>query len=67
MLERTTTIHRATLGRKREELNIEDYQRLLRHSDHRMSGTIDTMSDALFSEFESAVDSYAQDDDGSRS
>ncbi|RWM09177.1 type II toxin-antitoxin system Phd/YefM family antitoxin [Mesorhizobium sp.] len=48
-------------------LNIEDYQRLLRQSDHRMSGTIDTMSDALFSEFENAVDSYAQDDEGGRS
>ncbi|TGS71826.1 type II toxin-antitoxin system prevent-host-death family antitoxin [Mesorhizobium sp. M3A.F.Ca.ET.201.01.1.1] len=48
-------------------LNIEDYQRLLRQSDHRMSGSIETMPDALFSEFESAVDSYAQDDKGSRS
>ncbi|RWG85050.1 type II toxin-antitoxin system Phd/YefM family antitoxin [Mesorhizobium sp.] len=48
-------------------LNIEDYERLLSQSDHRMPGTIETMPDALFSEFESAVDTYAQDDDGGRS
>ncbi|TGQ51266.1 type II toxin-antitoxin system Phd/YefM family antitoxin [Mesorhizobium sp. M1C.F.Ca.ET.193.01.1.1] len=58
-----------TLGNKPRLvlLNIEDYERLLRQSDHRMPGTIETMVDALFSEFESAVDTYAQDDEGSRS
>jgi len=48
-------------------LNIEDYERLLRQSDNRMSGTIETMPDGLFSEFEAAVDTYAKDDEGSRS
>jgi prevent-host-death family protein len=48
-------------------LNIEDYERLLRQSDNRMSGTIETMPDGLFSEFEAAVDTYAEDDEGSRS
>lgn len=47
-------------------LNIEDYERLLRQSDHRASGTIETMPDILFSEFEGAVDTYAHDDEGSR-
>jgi prevent-host-death family protein len=48
-------------------LNIEDYERLLRQSDSRMSGTIETMPEGLFSEFEAAVDTYEKDDEGSRS
>jgi prevent-host-death family protein len=48
-------------------LNIEDYERLLRQSDNRMSGTIETMPEGLFSEFEAAVDTYEKDDEGSRS
>ena len=41
-------------------LNIEDYERLMRRSDLRVVGTIDSMSDALLDEFEAAVDVYAQ-------
>ncbi|RWM32015.1 type II toxin-antitoxin system Phd/YefM family antitoxin [Mesorhizobium sp.] len=65
-LQRPVTI---TLGNKPRLvlLNIEDYERLLRQSDHRMPGTIETMPDALISQFESAVDTYAQDDEGGRS
>lgn len=39
-----------TLGNKPRLvlLNIEDYERLLSQSDHRMPGTIETMVDALF-------------------
>jgi len=48
-------------------LNIEDYERLLRQSDNRMSGTIETMPGGLFSECEAAVDTYAKDDEGSQS
>lgn len=40
-------------------LNIEDYERLMRRSDVRSVGSIETMSDELFDEFERAVDSYA--------
>ncbi len=48
-------------------LNIEDYERLMRQSDARSAGTIETMSDSLLAEFESAVDAYAQEDEGGRS
>ncbi|MCI5075368.1 type II toxin-antitoxin system prevent-host-death family antitoxin [Oricola sp.] len=44
-------------------LNIEDYERLMRQSDVRSIGTIETMSDELFDEFERAVDSYASKDE----
>jgi prevent-host-death family protein len=47
-------------------LNIEDYQRLMRQSDMRTAGTIDTMSDSVFAEFEDAVESYAQEDETGR-
>jgi prevent-host-death family protein len=47
-------------------LNIEDYKRLMLQSDIRASGTIGTMSDSLFSEFEAAVDAYADSDEASR-
>ncbi|OWV71199.1 prevent-host-death family protein [Rhizobium sp. R339] len=44
-------------------LNIEDYQRLMKQSDRRAVSTIETMSDELFAEFESAVGTYAGDDE----
>lgn len=47
-------------------LNIEDYERLIRQSDARAAGTIDTMSDALLVEFEAAVEAYADSDEASR-
>jgi prevent-host-death family protein len=47
-------------------LNIEDYQRLMRQSDMRTAGTIETMSDSVFAEFEDAVESYAQEDETGR-
>jgi len=48
-------------------LNIADYQRLTRQSDPRTFGTIETMSDDLFAEVEAAIQSYAEDDETSRS
>lgn len=48
-------------------LNIEDYERLIRQSDSRGVGTIETMSGGLFAEFENAVDAYAQEDETGRS
>lgn len=47
-------------------LNIEDYQRLMRQSDLRAVGTLETMPDGLFTEFESAVDAYAGSDEPAR-
>ena len=47
-------------------LNIEDYERLIRQSDARSAGTIETMSDRLFKEFENAVESYANEDEAGR-
>ena len=47
-------------------LNIEDYERLMRQSDMRAVGTLETMSDALLAEFEGAVDAYADSDETSR-
>jgi len=44
-------------------LNIEDYERLMRQSDARSGGTIETMPDSLLAEFENAVDAYAQEDE----
>jgi prevent-host-death family protein len=38
-------------------LNIEDYERLLKQSDLRSVGTIDTMPETLLAEFETAVES----------
>ena len=47
-------------------LNIEDYERLIRQSDARSAGTIETMSGRLFKEFESAVESDASEDEAER-
>ena len=44
-------------------LNIEDYERLMRQSDMRAAGTLETMSGALFHEFEGAVEAYAESDE----
>lgn len=44
-------------------LNIDDYERLLRQSDTRSTGTIETMPDDLLAEFEAAVDAYSDKDD----
>ena len=44
-------------------LNIEDYEKLLKRSDTRLVGTIETMPDDLFGEFETAVEAYARDDE----
>jgi hypothetical protein len=44
-------------------LNIEDYQRLMKQSDQRAVGTIETMPDELFSEFRNAVETYAGEDE----
>lgn len=46
-------------------LNIEDYEKLVTRSETRTSGTIATMPDELFHEFERAVDAYARDDEPS--
>ena len=48
-------------------LNIEDYEKLLKRSDTRSVGTIETMPDDLLSEFETAVEVYASEDEPSRS
>ncbi len=48
-------------------LNIEDYEKLLKRSDARSVGTIETMPDNLLSEFEAAVEVYAREDEPSRS
>ncbi|MES4992559.1 type II toxin-antitoxin system prevent-host-death family antitoxin [Phyllobacterium sp. 22229] len=45
-------------------LNIEDYQRLMKQTDARSVGTLETMPDELFAEFEASVDSYAKSDEG---
>ena len=47
-------------------LNIEDYESLMRQSDARTAGTIDTMSASLSAEFETAVDAYAASDESGR-
>ncbi|MBB4482617.1 type II toxin-antitoxin system prevent-host-death family antitoxin [Rhizobium sp. 9T] len=47
-------------------LNIEDYERLMKQSDRRSAGTIGTMSDELFAEFENAVETYAGEDEAGR-
>ena len=47
-------------------LNIEDYERLMRQSDMRAAGTLETMSDELLDEFEGAVDAYAENDETNR-
>lgn len=44
-------------------LNIDDYERLMRQSDARSTGTIETMSDDLLAEFETAVDAYSDKDE----
>ncbi|KOF18454.1 hypothetical protein AC244_13870 [Ensifer adhaerens] len=47
-------------------LNIDDYERLMRQSDARSVGTLDTMSRELLDEFEAAVDAYEDSDEASR-
>ena len=47
-------------------LNIDDYERLMRQSDARSAGTIESMSDSLFSDFENAVDAYAAEDESGK-
>jgi len=47
-------------------LNIEDYERLVRQSDARSVGTLQTMPDALLAEFEDSVDRYAENDESDR-
>ncbi|MBB3387828.1 prevent-host-death family protein [Rhizobium sp. BK275] len=44
-------------------LNIEDYERLMKQSNRRATGTIETMSDELFAEFQNAVETYAGEDE----
>lgn len=48
-------------------LSIEDYQRLIKQSDHRAAGRVETMSDEIFAEFENAVEIYAGEDEVGRS
>lgn len=47
-------------------LNIEDYQRLMRQSDLRSGGTLETMPEPLFAEFEAAVETYAGSEEPDR-
>ncbi|WP_037385705.1 type II toxin-antitoxin system prevent-host-death family antitoxin [Sinorhizobium americanum] len=47
-------------------LNIEDYERLMRQSDVRAVGTLETISDDLLAEVEAAVDAYADADEVGR-
>ncbi|MBB2784893.1 UNVERIFIED_ORG: prevent-host-death family protein [Rhizobium esperanzae] len=47
-------------------LNIEDYERLMKRSDRRTEGTIETMPDELFAEFENVVEAYAGEDEAGR-
>ena len=47
-------------------LNIEDYERLMRQSNARATGTIGTMPDTLFAEFEGAVNAYADSEETNR-
>ena len=47
-------------------LNIQDYQRLMKQSDMRAAGTIETMSDSLLAEFEDAVEAYTEAEEGGR-
>ncbi len=47
-------------------LNIDDYERLMRQSDARTVGTLETMPRELFDEFEAAVDTYAETDEVNR-
>lgn len=45
-------------------LSIEDYRALVSRADPRTAGTLDTMPDALFQEFQAAVDAYERDGEG---
>ncbi|MGK6316869.1 type II toxin-antitoxin system prevent-host-death family antitoxin [Neorhizobium sp. DT-125] len=47
-------------------LNIEDYERLKRRADPRSAGTLETMPDALFAEFQEAVEGYANEGEGTK-
>lgn len=62
--------HPVTITRRNKPrlvlLNIDDYERLQRQSDARAVGTLDTMSDALLAEFETAVDAYRDNDEAGR-
>lgn len=44
-------------------LNIEDYEKLVKRSDMRSVGTIETMPDDLLEEVERAIEAYARDDE----
>lgn len=48
-------------------LNIEDYDRMRRQADARMTGTLEMMPDALLDEVETAIEAYADGDEGRRS
>lgn len=47
-------------------LNIEDYERMRQQADARLVGTLETMPDTLLDEVETAIEAYAQDDEGVR-
>jgi len=47
-------------------LNIDDYERLMRQSDARSVGTLETMPGELLNELEAAVDAYADNDETNR-
>jgi prevent-host-death family protein len=47
-------------------LNIDDYERLMRQSDVRAVGLLETMPHELLDEFEAAVNAYAETDEASR-
>jgi prevent-host-death family protein len=46
--------------------NIDDYERLMRQSDARAIGTLETMPDELLAEFEASVAAYAKSDEAGR-
>ena len=45
-------------------LNIDDYERLMRQSEARSAGTIETMPGSIFVDFASAVDAFVAEDEG---
>lgn len=47
-------------------LNIDDYERLIRQSDARSVGTLETMPHELLDEFEAALDTYADSEESNR-
>jgi hypothetical protein len=46
--------------------NIDDYERLMRQSDARAIGTLETMPDELLVGFEASVAAYAESDEAGR-